>query len=157
MAATTTLSTSSLIDLITPELPDITFHCGELCKWHADSRSITYTPDASVGDILHEIGHALLDHQSYDRDVTLLEMERDAWRQARVFGRHHGLTIDEDIIQSHLDTYRDWLHARSTCPECTSTGIQTHNDRYRCYECSTTWRVNEARQCSLRRYTQKSS
>lgn len=155
MAATTTLSISSLIELVAPDLPDVAFHRGNTCKWHPASQTITYTDASTRDELLHEIGHALLQHDTYTRDIILLEMERDAWRQAQTIGRQHGVTITNDTVQDHLDTYRDWLHARSTCPTCTSTGIQTDTRHYRCYECACTWQVNEARQCALRRYTKK--
>lgn len=152
MAATTTLSTPSLIELIAPALPDVTFRRNDTCKWHSQSQTITYTTDTTAYELLHEIGHAVLGHQTYDHDISLLEMERDAWQQAQVYGSRYGIAFDQTIVQAHLDTYRDWLHARSTCPSCSSTGVQTDSRHYRCYECSQTWRVNEARQCALRRY-----
>ena len=108
--------------------------------------------DDDVWQVLHEVGHALLDHQIYSRDIELLGMERDAWQRAEVVAADLDLTIPDDVIQTHLDTYRDWLHARSLCPDCTQTGIQIDSAQYECPHCHATWRVNDARTCGLRRY-----
>jgi DnaJ-class molecular chaperone len=51
-----------------------------------------------------------------------------------------------------MNSYRDWLHARSTCPVCQATGMETKKSIYTCPACRHQWRVNEARICSLRRY-----
>ena len=61
--------------------------------------------------------------------------------------------LNEEVIQEHLDTYRDWLHARSICPSCTANGYQISSHTYECPACLHTWRVNEARICALRRYS----
>jgi lipopolysaccharide biosynthesis regulator YciM len=34
-----------------------------------------------------------------------------------------------------LDTYRDWLHRRSACPECGLTRYQTVDGRWHCPGC----------------------
>jgi hypothetical protein len=61
--------------------------------------------------------------------------------------------IDEEHIQNCLDTYRDWLHKRSTCPRCDSHGLQT-SEQYKCYNCRAVWRVGNERFCRAYRSLQ---
>jgi hypothetical protein len=79
-------------------------------------------------------------------------MERDAWDKANEIAEIYHLEINDEIVQSTLDTYRDWLHERSNCPVCQASGIQIEKYAYRCIACNHKWRVNEARICALRRY-----
>ena len=154
MAATTIPSISSILEELRARLPETGFVAGDIFSWNPIAKEVTYNPTAecAVERLLHESGHALAGHKSYGKDITLLEMERDAWEQAKKLGHELLITIDEDVAQNHLDDYRDWLHARSTCPNCQDTGIQTRSDTYACPACQNTWRVNEARTCQLRRY-----
>lgn len=158
MVVTTMPSTISLIKSLTRDFPQFAWTPGEDFKWSADDSTIYYQlqqPDAPQ-QILHELGHALLDHRAYDKDITLLALERDAWAYAQhTLSARYEVTIDDDHIQDALDSYRDWLHARSTCPRCTATGLQIKHHLYRCLACSYQWRVNEARMCALRRYKTK--
>lgn len=131
---------------------------GEIFSWNHTSRTITYNPihSQAVPYLLHEFCHALLSHATYTHDVSLLKMESEAWHQAEALARELDIVIDSTLIELSLDTYRDWLHSRSLCPQCTSTGLQDGASAYRCLSCRHTWRVNEARTCELRRYsTQK--
>jgi hypothetical protein len=102
--------------------------------------------------LIHELSHAILGHKAYKRDVELIEMECKAWDYARlVLAKKYDVTIHSDDIDEALDTYRDWLHARSTCPSCIATGIETDKHQYKCIVCGALWQVNEARICMLRR------
>lgn len=140
-----------------PHLAHLTFQPGEVFHWDHTAYAITYNPsiDDAVSYLLHEIGHAFLDHRTFRRDIDLLKMERGAWEQARVLGAEFGIDIDTNLIEDSLDTYRDWLHSRSLCPRCDATGIQTGRSEYCCLACNNTWQVNDARSCALRRYTIK--
>ena len=152
MDATTMPSTSSLVHKLTQEYPQFTFVPDSEFHWSPQKKSIFYAQD-SAALLLHELAHALLGHTSYARDVVLIEMERDAWAYARTtLAPQYNLKITDDEIDSSLDTYRDWLHARSICPECKATGVQIQTDEYKCLACYTHWHVNEARTCALRRY-----
>lgn len=163
MAVTTMESITSLIRRLKadstrcPHLPHLTFQKSEHFEWRHNTQTITYNPSLKHANayLLHEYGHALLGHCDYSHDVTLLEMERAAWDQAVSMSERYHVAIDFDLIESSLDTYRDWLHARSTCPKCQSTGVQMSKHVYQCLYCQTAWRVNEARNCALRRYTIK--
>ena len=138
-------------------LADICFIEGEQFSWSPEKRVIYYHKNADSGEslLLHEAGHAALGHSDYTADVGLLEMERAAWDKASELAKDIDLSIDKSTIEDHMDTYRDWLHARSLCPKCHSTGIQTAKKLYECVVCHKSWRVNEARSCALRRYSTK--
>lgn len=148
-------SMSSLIHKLKTLHPDISFVRGDSFFWAPESRTITYAPDEAHASqlTLHELSHALLGHTIYKRDVELLAMETAAWERAKALADIHSVRYSEDVTQDHLDTYRDWLHARSTCPHCTANGYQTATSHYECPACTHTWRVNEARLCALRRYS----
>lgn len=154
MAVTTTPSMSSLIAEVSTTHPTINFTASEWFAWNPDTRTISYVENGAPARLLHELGHADLDHCAYQRDIQLLEMERDAWDRARQLASDYHCTISDDAVDDHLDSYRNWLHARSTCPRCEALGIQTDAARYTCMECAHAWRVNEARTCELRRYSE---
>ena len=84
---------------------------------------------------LHEISHALCEHRDFKMDVERLKMEVEAWEKARELAPEYGVDVDEDLIQSELDTYRDWLHKKSRCPHCGLTRFQTPDRVYHCPNC----------------------
>lgn len=148
----------SLLPRVKKLFPNLIFQEGDEFRWSPKEKIITYTltDESPAEHLLHEISHAELKHSTYSRDIELIAMERDAWGHARiVLGPQLGIDITSDIVENDLDTYRDWLHARSTCPSCTATGIQTDEKIYVCVACRATWRVNRAIGCALRRYTTK--
>lgn len=127
---------------------------GDQFRWSSSTQEITYNPtDANAkAHILHELSHALLGHSEYERDIQLIGLERDAWHYAaEKLSFQYASPINNDVIQDSLDTYRDWLHARSTCPSCQATGLQIKKQLYKCIACHNQWRVNDARICGLRR------
>lgn len=148
-------STSPLLNQLAKDFPNVTFHSGEQFEWQPETQSVTYslTDPAFNARLLHEVGHSQLEHISYTRDIDLIAMERDAWQQARTaLAPRYNIEISSEEIDADMDTYRDWLHERSTCPHCESNGIQTGQKEYTCVTCRKKWHVNEARTCSLRRY-----
>lgn len=147
-------SISSLVSQLKSDYPQLQFVSGDSFYWDPETASITYRDGShNTADLLHELAHALLDHRDFSRDISLLEMERDAWHIAQqTLTSRYGVTITDDAIDAALDTYRDWLHARSLCPTCGATGLQSGRTQYRCLACLGSWRVNDARQCALRRY-----
>jgi len=158
MAVSTVLTTDSLLSRLTGQFPYLSFEKGEDFHWDPTEKTVYFIEDDDLFSerLLHEVSHAELQHASYSRDIELIAMERDAWGHARlVLGPKFGVVIDSSVIEDDLDTYRDWLHARSTCPECTATGIQTNTKEYTCVACRATWKVNTATGCALRRYTNK--
>ncbi len=150
-------STSSLLHKLKTDYPDIHFMPSATFVWTPETKTVFYDSQGPQVKalLLHEVAHGLLDHQDYRRDVELLAMEAAAWDRAKELAEHYHYPLKEDVAEEHLDTYRDWLHARSTCVTCSATGYQTGKDTYACPACTAQWRVNEARICELRRYKQK--
>ena len=156
MDAITMQSTNWLIEKLQADYPLFRFEPSGSFLWSSKRQTIYIDTEASHRNefTLHELSHALLDHQGYRADIDLVKLERDAWEYARThLSARYGYEIDEALIQDNLETYREWLHARSKCPECDTVGLQTKSRHYRCLACSHSWRVNEARLCALRRYS----
>jgi hypothetical protein len=154
MDAITMPSTTSILANLKSKYPQFNFKPGDLFLWSSSDNTIYYdkkSKDLAIF-LLHELSHALLDHSKYIRDIQLITMERQAWDHTATLAASFGLTIPDDIIQDTLDSYRDWMHSRSTCPKCQATGMQTRQNEYSCLACNHIWRVNEARTCALRRY-----
>lgn len=148
-------STALIISRLKKDYPQFLFKESARFSWSPTDKTIYYLDKNSNNDyyyLFHELSHALLAHANYNYDVELIAMECRAWDTAMDLADKYNLKIEETAIQSTLDTYRDWLHERSTCPECKATGVQTGKYTYKCLACNYRWRVNEARICALRRY-----
>ena len=141
----------------TPKGQIISFQIGDDFSWDPNRLCIFYEPRANSGPqlLLHELGHALLGHNSYKRDIELISMERSAWDKALELSSEYNIKIPNDLPEDHLDTYRNWLHSRSLCPNCHFTGLQTKQSEYFCPSCQASWKVNQARTCGLKRYLTK--
>lgn len=147
-------ASSSLLERIEADFPSLHFKAGDDFEWSPSTSTIMFIPDNEhlSERLLHELAHAELSHANYHRDVELIAMERDAWEFAKTsLAPRYETTIPVEIIDKDMDTYRDWLHARSTCPACSATGIQTADSTYTCVACRTSWHVNQAKGCALRR------
>jgi len=150
-------STISVLSRLKSNYPQFSFKLGDDFLWSSSDNTIYYDNIAENQSVflLHELSHALLGHISYTHDIQLITMERQAWDYTVKLAPKYNVTISDDMVQSTLDSYRDWLHARSTCPNCKATGVQTKKFTYVCPACSHKWQVNEARTCALRRYNVK--
>lgn len=140
----------NLVSSLQKILPYITFHAGDSFHWSPANQTINYlSKDTDVNSwaLLHEAAHALLGHNNYSSDYELLHLEVAAWDEAKSLANEYKITIDENHIQDCLDTYRDWLHQRSTCPSCGSVSFQNSTNEYRCHNCYTIWRVTNSRFC----------
>jgi hypothetical protein len=147
-------STTSLINQLKSDYPQFSFKKSKRFLWSPSENTVYYTgSDDDYSFLLHELSHGLLGHADYRRDVELIAMERAAWDKAVSIAPHYRLTIPEETVESTLDSYREWLHARSTCPNCKATGLQIKQHVYSCIACHHSWRVNEARICALRRFS----
>jgi hypothetical protein len=148
-------STPSLLPSLLKDYPRLLFAPGERFAWSPHDHTVFY--DASDLDntslLLHELAHGLLEHHDYSKDIELVAMETEAWDKALELATTYSIAIPDETVQDTLDTYREWLHARSTCPECEATGYQSGKSEYTCVACAHVWRVNEARICALRRYS----
>jgi len=149
------LSTRSLLPKLQETYPQITFTAGSRYAWSPDAQTVFYDESDSENTslLLHELAHGLLGHHSYSKDVELVAIESEAWDKALELAPLYKIEITDDNVQDNLDTYREWLHARSTCPKCEATGYQSAKSTYTCIACSHSWKVNEARICALRRYS----
>lgn len=148
--------TSSIANKLKKDLPDINFIKGDAFRWSPSESIIYYQDSEDTTSLLHEVAHALLRHTAYNHDVELLAIEREAWNVVTDdLSKRYDVQIDKENIEITLDTYRDWLHSRSLCPTCEATGIQKDKNHYICLACDTSWRVNEAKTCALRRYKTK--
>lgn len=139
-----------LVDKLQKLLPDVTFQANNSFHWSPAKQTISFIPedgDTNNWALLHEAAHALLEHDNYNSDYELLHLEVAAWDEAKELGRRYKITIDENHIQDCLDTYRDWLHQRSTCPSCGSVSFQSSASEYRCHNCYTVWQVTNSRFC----------
>lgn len=147
-----------LVRQITADYPAISLQAtSQASHWSPTTHTIFYNPSEQHAEwvLLHELAHGILQHDIYKRDIELLAIERDAWQYAtEVLALRYDMTIDEEFIEDHLDSYRDWLHAKSSCPSCNLNGVEIKTRSYRCLACGQTWQVNEARTCRLQRYSQ---
>lgn len=150
MAVTTTSPKADnlFIEQLAKDYPQFKFKAGAQEHWSPRTKTITYQSSASDDfkyGVLHELAHALLDHNNYHSDFELLKLESHAWQEAAKIGRKYGIKINEDHIQNCLDTYRDWLHRRSRCPTCGLHVLQQNSTTYHCFNCGQDWQVSTGR------------
>lgn len=163
MPSTANLELSTLLQKITTDYPELSFVESAHFSWHAGKKHVSYqiqpgqNHEHSMWALLHELGHALLDHHEYTHDIELLQLEVAAWEHAQKLADTYHLQIDDNYIQDCLDTYRDWLHLRATCPACFSRSLQSSATQYRCFNCQTQWQVTRSRLCRPYRTTKKST
>ena len=139
-----------LVKSLKGKYPHITFAQGDTAQWSSTKQQVTYIADGRTENawaLLHELGHALLGHESYASDAELLQKEAAAWAKACSVALDYKIRIAPDHIEACLDTYRDWLHKRSTCPDCSAQGLQQSKAMYSCFNCPATWKVTEHRFC----------
>jgi hypothetical protein len=142
---------TKLVKKLRLDFPQFTFTAAEKAYWSPETHQVYYEsrPDGqiSIWSLLHELGHAILDHKSYSTDVDLLQKEVAAWSQATIIATSFKIRINEDYVQNCLETYRNWLYKRSTCPECGAHGIQNESRLYYCLNCKAQWNVSRSRFC----------
>lgn len=85
--------------------------------------------------LLHELGHFLTGRFDFRTEVERLKIEVMAWEKARELAPLYGVFVDEDLIESELDSYRDYLHQKSRCPDCGLTRFQTPDAIWHCPQC----------------------
>ena len=148
----------AIINSLQATFPTLRFTAGLTFYWSPETNEVFYKAQSRkpqhIWSLLHETGHALLEHQSYRADVELLKLEVAAWEKAKDLAKPLKVEIDEDHIQDCLDTYRDWLYRRSICPTCTTKCLQQADmAHYRCFNCHTIWGVTPSRFCRAYRST----
>ncbi|MCL2174039.1 hypothetical protein FWH58_01955 [Candidatus Saccharibacteria bacterium] len=144
------MNIQDLVAKLVGDFPKFEFETADVDHWSPDKKTIFYTD--STTKLLHELAHAILGHTTFVQDIELIHLERDAWEKARELAREYGVKITDNVVEAALDDYRDWLHARSLCPKCSQTGVQSRTDlSYFCLNCRARWTVNDARTCGLKR------
>ncbi|MEX0668309.1 MAG: hypothetical protein WD061_01045 [Candidatus Saccharimonadales bacterium] len=126
--------------------PNLKFAGGSYFVWSPKISTIffdesEYNTSRGRLALLHEIGHAELEHSGYSSDISLLNMEIDAWDFAADKAEEFGVFVDEAHIDMCLETYRIWLYKRSKCPECGFHGVQKKPSEYFCFMCKHSWIV----------------
>ena len=150
-----------LLDQLRNQFPSLTYREGTAFCWSPETQEISYTKRAdktsAAWSLLHETSHALLGHTRYQTDFELIKMEVAAWEKAKELAKDFGIAIDENHIQDCLDSYRDWIYARSICPYCGNKSLQQSDLRhYKCFNCRGTWSVTPSRFCRAYRATKGS-
>ena len=148
----------SVLNQLRNRFPDLHFCEGSAFVWSPETQEVIYKTNAlnesATWSLLHETSHALLNHTAYGTDFELLKLEVLAWEKAKILAAELELEISDDHIQDCLDTYRDWINARSICPQCNIKSIQQADLRhYRCFNCHKLWRVSTSRFCRAYRAT----
>lgn len=141
---------NKLLPTIRDDFPDIEFGLSSGFSWHAGTKHIAYqTLDdiRAIWALFHEIGHAELNHTDFSSDMDLLQKEVAAWAEAHKIAKRYKITIDQNYIEDNLDSYRDWLHVRATCPTCYERCMQTDKHTYHCHNCGAEWHVTRSRLC----------
>ena len=142
-------SLKSFISQLKKDFPEFSFKAGKQDHWSPKSNTITYKARVPLREmqygVLHELAHARLGHINYHSDFELLKLEGAAWELAAKLGRKYKVKISQQHIQNCLDTYRDWLHARSRCPTCGVHVLQKDPRHYHCFNCGTEWSVTSGR------------
>ena len=146
-------SMEKLIRKLSSDFPYINFVSGEGFCWSPQTKTVIYNIESGRKNanwtLLHEVAHAKLGHKTYSSDVQLLRIEVDAWQEACRLAKLYGINVEinDDHIQNCLDSYRNWLHQRSTCPTCDNHCLQIDSSHYRCFNCHTIWKVTTSRFC----------
>ncbi len=149
----------ALLELLRADFPAISFVEAPAFSWSSQERTIFFTDSTEHASwsLLHEMGHMLANHNSYDSDIELLQMEAEAWQAAKQVARKYNHAIDDDHIEQCLDSYRDWLHQRSTCTVCAQAGLERNTGCYQCINCGHGWQVGHDRFCRVYRKKTESS
>lgn len=150
----------NIVTTLQQRFPHLSYRPGKSFSWSPETKEIFYDtskPAASrTWSLLHETGHALLEHNCYTADLELIRLEIAAWEKAKLIAQDLDIVIDEDHIQDCLDTYRDWLYQRSVCPRCNNKSLQQEDvSHYQCFNCHMVWKVTPSRFCRAYRSTQK--
>ncbi|HIA91487.1 TPA: hypothetical protein EYO12_00025 [Candidatus Saccharibacteria bacterium] len=138
---------NSTLQQIKSDFTDLNFSAADEFRWSPEEKTVYFNPEF-IGEengrliLLHELGHALLDHNSIENDVDLLKKEVAAWEKARELCERYAITFNDDLAENCLDSYRLWLDKRSTCIECEQTGYQNHELHYTCLNCQAFWKVS---------------
>lgn len=141
-----------LIKGLKKDYPNLNFELGQTFSWNLKSRRITYllpTGEQQVNTysnkLLHELAHALLEHEAYKSDAELLKIESSAWRLAKGLTDKYEIKFSLKEQKESLSSYIQWASSRSQCPECKKNGLQMSQTEFLCPNCSHKWKVGKSR------------
>lgn len=151
---------SNTIASIKADYPSLLFIEDSSFFWSPADSSVHINPDrlteeSGIWSLLHEVAHSELGHATYSSDYELLAFEVAAWEKATELAKKYDHAIDDQHVEDCLDSYRDWLYARSTCPTCKLNSLQTEVNTYCCLNCECIWRVSPSRFCRAYRLKTK--
>ena len=129
---------NKILARVRQDYPKLRFVVGKRFAFRSPRTIFVVDPDGSETwglELLHELGHARLEHRNYQTDVERLKMEREAWEEARGLADEYGVCYNEEFVEAELDSYREWLHQRSKCKQCGLTRYQTVDGEYHCPQC----------------------
>ena len=113
--------------------------------------NIEFSDDYKPSYLLHEFGHGLCSHKDYDLAIDLVRHEQEAWDKAYELAKKFKVKIKDDLVADSMTSYYAWLHKRAICPKCHEEGLEIEKNSYKCFFCNCSWKVNEARQCNIKR------
>jgi hypothetical protein len=154
MDATISPKLTSLLQKLRRDHAEFSFVIGDISHWSPADKKITVKQGAEeLSELLHELAHAILNHQDFTSHSALLRVETSAWQYAcDTLGPRYGVVIDHAYVEDALASYRQWYQAQSACPTCGATGMQENDLSYRCLGCIISWKTNDARQIAGRRF-----
>lgn len=127
---------NSLLEKLIKDYPNYNFCSSNKFMFRPPRTILFNTLDQNFNSlILHELGHATLGHRTFKTDIDRIKMERAAWNEAKNIAKNYHISIDDNLIESAIDSYRDWLHAKSKCKKCGLTKYQDSNGVYHCPYC----------------------
>jgi hypothetical protein len=133
---------SNLLETLRSDFPEISFEeDAELFFYSPSDNCVHIGPAAPHDDLLtlHELAHATLGHKGYSLDIELVRLEVEAWERTLELAAKYHVEADPSDIDEHLESYRDWIFTRSTCPRCEMTGYQDSKRIYHCPHCYSRW------------------
>ena len=137
----------SLLKLLSKDYPNFRFVKGSRFSFRPP-KTIVIGPDEGEHTsmlLFHELGHALSKKYSYKLGAERLKIEATAWQKGKkAYQKYPNLpSWDDDFVEDNLDTYRNWLHKKSTCKKCGLTMYQSPDKSWSCPYCTTYCHQNQ--------------
>lgn len=142
---------TDLIAKLKKTYPEINIEFSDDYKWSPSSNIVFIPKKYEPSYLLHEFGHGLCNHKDYDLAIDLVRHEQEAWDKAYELAKKFKVKIKDDLVADSMTSYYTWLHKRAICPKCHEEGLEIEKNSYKCFFCNCSWKVNEARQCNIKR------
>lgn len=140
------LESDELVAQLKKDYPDFIFKSGSRFAFRPPKTIIIGPYEGKNTPLLlfHELGHALSKKYSYNLSVERLKIESLAWQAGKTAylacqksGNYPNLPPwNETFVEDNLDTYRNWLHQKSTCKSCGLTMYQSKDKTWSCPYCN---------------------